>query len=83
MKKSHILRDLTEQLCAAIPKNVVTLKKDMEKNFHAILQRAFGKLDLVTRQEFDVQTKVLARSRKKVEALEEKLKEIEKKLKRK
>lgn len=83
MKKTHILRDLTKQLCDAIPENVLTLKKDMEKNFHSVLQRAFGKLDLVTRKEFDVQAKVLERSRKKMEDLEKKLSEFEKKLKRK
>lgn len=83
MKKPHFLQDLAEQLCSALPEHLVSFKKDAEKNFHVVLHRAFNKLELVTREEFDAQTKVLARSRKKIEALEEKVKLLEKKLKEK
>jgi BMFP domain-containing protein YqiC len=51
---------------------------DLEKNLRVLLQSAFGRLDLVTREEFDVQREVLARTRAKLEALEAKLVEIEK-----
>ncbi|MDD5240918.1 MAG: accessory factor UbiK family protein [Sulfuricella sp.] len=44
--------------------------KDVEKNLRAVLQGAFTKLDLVTREEFDVQQAVLLRTREKLEALE-------------
>jgi BMFP domain-containing protein YqiC len=44
--------------------------KDIEKNVKAVLQSGLAKLDVVTRQEFDVQKEVLARTREKVEALE-------------
>ena len=50
---------------------------DLEKNLRALLQSAFSRLDLVTREEFDVQREVLARTRAKLEALEAKLAELE------
>ena len=49
----------------------------MAKNFHAILQGALGKLDLVTREEFEVQKAVLAKTRSKLETLEKRVEEIE------
>ena len=51
---------------------------DLEKNLRALLQSTFARLDLVTREEFDVQREVLARTRAKLEALEAKLAELEK-----
>jgi len=51
---------------------------DLEKNLRALLAAAFGRLDLVTREEFDVQREVLARTRAKLQELEAKLAEIEK-----
>ncbi len=78
MSKLDFLNELNKKLCDALPENLQMLKKDVEKNFHTVLQNAFAKLDLVTRDEFDAQSKVLARSRKKIEALEEKVKELEK-----
>lgn len=50
---------------------------DLEKNIHALLQGAFTKLALVSREEFDVQTEVLRRTREKLEALEKKISELE------
>lgn len=52
---------------------------DLEKNLRALLQSAFARLDLVAREEFDVQREVLARTRAKLEELEAKLAELEKK----
>ena len=51
--------------------------KDMEKNVKAMLSQGFSKLDLVTREEFDVQAQVLAKTRAKVDALEARLAEME------
>ena len=51
--------------------------KDVEKNVKALLQSGLAKLDVVPRAEFDVQAKVLARTREKLEALEAKVAEIE------
>lgn len=78
MKKPDFLIDLNKKLCDALPPGLQTMKKDLEKNFHAVLQGTFNKLDLVTRDEFDAQTKVLARTRKKIEALEAEIKKLEK-----
>jgi BMFP domain-containing protein YqiC len=52
--------------------------KDIEKNLRVMLSGAFSRLDLVTREEFDVQAKVLARTREKLVALEARLAELEK-----
>jgi BMFP domain-containing protein YqiC len=81
MKKSNLLNDLAARLSDALPKELHSMKKDAEKNFHAILMAAFAKLELVTREEFDTQTKVLARTRKKLDSLEKELNELEKILK--
>ena len=78
MKKPNFLKELAENLAQAMPDHVKKKQKDIEKNFHAVLQSAFNKMDIVTRDEFDAQTKVLARARKKVDELEKKLKELEK-----
>jgi BMFP domain-containing protein YqiC len=51
--------------------------KDIEKNVKAMLSQGFAKLDLVTREEFDIQAQVLARTRAKLEALEARLAELE------
>jgi BMFP domain-containing protein YqiC len=50
---------------------------DVEKNIDALLKSMFTKMELVTREEFDVQTEVLKRTRQKLEELEKKLSEIE------
>jgi BMFP domain-containing protein YqiC len=52
--------------------------KDLEKNVRTMMTQGFQKLDLVTRDEFDLQTKVLAKTREKLAALEAKVAEIEK-----
>ena len=51
--------------------------KDVEKNMRALLAQGFAKLDLVTREEFDVQTAVLARTREQLTALEARVTELE------
>ncbi len=83
MSKAHLLKDLASQLTEALPSHIGALKKDFEKNCHNILNQAFTKLDLVTREEFDTQTKVLARTRKKLEELQTQVKELENLLKAK
>ena len=69
--------DIASRLADAIPPGLSSLKGDMEKSFHAILQGALGKLDLVTREEFEVQKAVLAKTRSKLEDLEKRVTEIE------
>lgn len=78
MSKPKQLDTLVQQLLNAIPAGVRELPKDLEKNFHAILESAFAKLHLVTREEFDAQVQVLRRTWDKLQELENKLKEWEK-----
>ena len=54
--------------------------KDIEKNVKAMMTQGFSRLDLVTREEFDVQAQVLAKTRAKLEALEARLAELEGKI---
>ena len=82
MKKNDFLDNLSARLSNALPDSLKAVKSDVEKNFHAILQTAFAKLELVTREEFDTQTKVLARTRKKLEALEKEVQHLEATLKK-
>jgi BMFP domain-containing protein YqiC len=74
------LDDIAGRLANAVPPGLNNLKDDMEKNFRAILQTALGKLDLVTREEFEVQKGVLAKTRSKLETLEQQVAEIEARL---
>ena len=71
------LDEFADKLIKLLPKGVVEMQQDVEKNIRALLQSTFSKLDLVTREEFDVQSEVLARTRQKLEALEQKIKQLE------
>jgi ubiquinone biosynthesis accessory factor UbiK len=64
------IEDVANRLANAIPPSLSHLKEDVEKNFHAVLQSALSRLDLVSREEFEVQKAVLAKTRQKLEALE-------------
>ena len=69
--------DIARRLTRALPQSARELQSDLEKNFRAILQSSFAKLDLVTREEFEVQAQVLARTRARLEALEKRVAELE------
>jgi BMFP domain-containing protein YqiC len=73
---STLIDELAKRLSSALPDGFAGLRADLEKNFRAVLQSGLAKLDLVTRQEFDVQTAVLRRTREKLEALETRLNEL-------
>ena len=72
-----ILDDLAHKLADSVPPGLKDLTSDLEHNFRAMLQGALGKLELVTREEFDVQAGVLARTRAKLEELSQRLAELE------
>ena len=72
--------DIANRLASAIPPGLNNLKEDLEKTFRAILQGALGKLDLVTREEFEVQQEVLTRTREKLRQMELRIGELEKML---
>jgi BMFP domain-containing protein YqiC len=71
------LDELARKLADAVPPQLKAVKQDLETNFKGVLQAGLAKLDLVTRQEFDVQTGVLARTREKLGTLEQRLAALE------
>ena len=73
----RFIDDLAKRLSAAVPQGIANVKRDLEDNFKSVLQSALSRMDLVTRQEFDVQAGVLRRTREKVEALEAKIAALE------
>lgn len=79
MIQGNFIDDLAKCLNEMIPPGVRDAQKDVEKNIRAVMQSAFAKLDLVTREEFDAQAKVLAKTRRKLEKLEEHLAKLEEK----
>jgi BMFP domain-containing protein YqiC len=68
---------LAQALADAVPEGIRSVREDLQKNFKSVLQSGIGKLDLVTREEFEVQEAVLARTRQKLEALELRLRALE------
>jgi hypothetical protein len=70
----NLLAELSARLAAIAAANPA---KDLEKNFRGMLSSAFARMDLVTREEYDVQVQVLARTREKLAALEKRLAELE------
>jgi len=69
--------ELAKQLAAAVPKNLRALGEDLEKNFRSLLESGFERMDLVTREEFDLQTAVLERTREKLEQFEARISVLE------
>ena len=69
--------DLARRIGEALPGGIRNLHQDIEKNIRAVLTSTFARLDLVTREELEVQKEVLARTRARLEALEQKLVEME------
>ena len=80
MPDSRIFDDIARRLSDAMPASAQAVQDDLEKNLRAAAQATFARLDLVTREEFDVQRKLLVRSRAKIEALEKQVAELEAKL---
>lgn len=80
MLDNKLLDDIARRLNEAMPSAAKALQGDLEKNLRAATQSVFAKLDLVTREEFDVQRKVLARSREKIEQLEKQVVALEARL---
>ena len=74
---SESIEGLARKLADAVPEGLKTVREDLEKNFRSVLQGGLSKLDLVTREEFEVQEAVLARTRQKLEALEAKVADLE------
>jgi BMFP domain-containing protein YqiC len=76
MEGPHI-DDIARRLFEGLPESARTLRRDIESNFRAVLQANLGKLDLTTRTEFEVQTRVLERTRAALAQLEQRIAALE------
>ena len=74
------LDDLARKLSDLVPPGLKDARADLEQNFKATLQAGLGRLELVTREEFEVQRAVLLRTREKLDALERALTVLEARL---
>ena len=72
------IEELARKLADAVPEGLRSMRDELEENFRSVLKSGIEKLDLVTREEFEVQQDVLAKTREKLEALEKRLAEFEK-----
>lgn len=71
------IEDLARKLAESVPDSLRSMRDDLEEGFRSVLQSGISKLDLVTREEFEVQQAVLAKTRAKLEELEKRLAEYE------
>jgi BMFP domain-containing protein YqiC len=74
------LEDIARRLFEGLPEGARTMRRDIESNFRAVLQASLGKLDLTSRSEFEVQAKLLERTRARLEQLEARVMTLEKRL---
>ena len=77
MVNVHTIDDLAERLAALVPPGLQQAREDLTANFRSALQSGLRELDLVTREEFDVQRCVLLRTREKIEELEQQVANLE------
>ncbi|HHQ14075.1 MAG TPA: accessory factor UbiK family protein [Chromatiales bacterium] len=77
MMDSDAIDQLARKLADNVPESIGAARDDLRRHFGLILQDVLGHLDLVTREEFDIQRKVLERSREKLGALERRVQELE------
>lgn len=71
------LDDIAERLGRLLPEGAREMRADFERNARTVLQSALERMELVTREEFDVQADVLARTRERLEAMEARVAELE------
>ena len=74
------VEDIARRLLESIPPSLRAAQADLEANFRSVLRSGLAKLDLTTREEFDTQTRVLARTRELVEQLEARVAQLEARL---
>ena len=75
--------EIVRKISAAVPEDLKAAKQGLEKNARATVESAFQRLDLVTREEFDVQVMLLSKSQKRVKELEKRINELEEAIKNK
>lgn len=71
------IENIARKLAEAVPEGLRSVREDLESNFRSVLSASLARLDLVTREEFEVQEAVLAKTRQKLEALEARLEALE------
>ena len=79
MIDAKTLDSMVSKISSLLPADMAVLKKDIEDNIRATLQGVFQKLDLVTREEFDVQVELLARMQTRLQELEQRVQSLESK----
>jgi len=77
MLNTQAIDEMTRAILRKLPHGIQEMQQDLEKHLHAALQSVLAKMDLVNREEFEVQSAVLLRTREKLNALEAKITELE------
>lgn len=77
---TRLLEDLAERLARVVPPGLKGLRAELEDNFRAVLRANLDRLELVSRERFDTQAELLARTQAKLAALEKRLKALEKQI---
>lgn len=78
MFDTKFINDMAKRLSESLPADLTKAKKEVEKNFRAVLKSMLMKMDLVTREEFDLQKNVLLKTRTKLNTLGKQVAELEK-----
>ncbi len=77
MKNEFKLEDIVKQVLNTLPSDIEKIQEDIERNLKSTLQATFSSLDLVSREEFDIQSELLSRTRALAEELEKKVDRLE------
>ncbi len=76
-RQDNLVNRILDVLSERLPEGVAELGQDLRHNLAAVVKESLGKMDLVTREEFEIQTRVLARTRQRLEQLEQQLQQLE------
>ena len=80
MINTQSINDIADKLSSALPDSVKAIKADVETNMKAVLESSLSQMNLVSREEFDVQTALLERTQAKLQELEQQLEELSRKI---
>lgn len=75
--KPNPVQDIAERLSQVLPPGLTSVRDELRDNFRAVLQAQLSELDLVSREQFEVQKELLLRLRKRLEALEQRVDTLE------
>lgn len=79
MIDNRTLDDLTNKLSGLLPEGIKVMQDDAQKNIRALLESTLSNMNIVSREEFDVQAALLARTHEKLQTLEKQIQELQKK----